>query len=197
MAVGELWLVRHGETEWSAAGRHTGRTDIPLNDVGRDRAKALATSLAECSFALVLTSPLIRARETCTLAGFGDRAEAVDDLQEWDYGDYEGLTTPQIRDLRQDWSLWRDGCPGGESAPDVGARVDRVIARCRDVDGDVLAFSHGHLLRVLAARWVGLSPADGALLALETAAVSVLGWEREQAVVRRWNLTAATPPIAG
>jgi probable phosphoglycerate mutase len=189
MAGGELWLVRHGETEWSAAGRHTGRTDIALDDAGRERAKALRATLAGHSFALVLTSPLIRARETCTLAGFGDRAVADDDLQEWDYGDYEGLTTAQIRDRRPDWSLWRDGCPGGESAADVAGRVDRVITRSRDVDGDVLAFSHGHLLRVLAARWVDLPPEDGALLALETAAVSVLGWEREQAVVRRWNWT--------
>jgi len=191
MAPGQLWLVRHGETEWSATGRHTGRTDIPLNTAGRDRATALQATLSAQSFTWVLTSPLSRARETCKLAGFGDHAETDDDLQEWDYGDYEGLTTAQIRDRRPGWSLWRDGCPGGETAADVGARVNRVIARL-DAEGDALAFSHGHLLRVLAARWVDLSPEDGALLALETAAVSVLGWEREQAVVRRWNWTQPT-----
>jgi len=188
MALPTLWLVRHGQTEWSASGRHTGRTDLPLDDTGRDQARALSSALSGLSVAQVLTSPLVRARETCVLAGFGDRARVDDDLQEWDYGDYDGLTTDEIRATRPGWSLWRDGCPGGESATDVGARADRVVARVRATDGDTLAFAHGHLLRVLAARWLGLGPEAGALLALTTATVSLLGWEREQAVVRRWNL---------
>jgi len=189
MSAPRLWLVRHGETEWSATGRHTGRTDIPLNDVGRARARALRRVLPDASFALVLTSPLARARETCALAGLG--ADAVDDadLLEWDYGDYDGRTTSEIRADRPDWSLWRDGCPHGETAADVGVRADRVIARARAAAGDVVAFAHGHLLRVVAARWVDLPPQDGALLGLDTASVSLLGWEREQSVVRRWNVT--------
>jgi len=188
MAPAQLWLVRHGQTDWSATGRHTGRTDIPLDEDGRRQAAELAPALADVSVALVLTSPLQRARETCALAGCGDRATVDDDLQEWDYGDYDGLTTEEIRRTRPDWNLWRDGCPGGESAADVGQRADRVIARVRNGDGDAIAFAHGHLLRVLAARWIGLGPEAGALLALTTATVSLLGWEREQAVVRRWNL---------
>ena len=152
MTSPQLWLVRHGETAWSIAGRHTGRTDLPLDDPGRSQAEAVAPLLRKHDFVQVMTSPLQRARETCTLAGFGDRADVVDDLQEWDYGDYDGRTTAEIRAERPDWSLWRDGCPGGEDAAQVGQRVDRVIARVRTVDGDVLAFAHGHLLRVLAAR---------------------------------------------
>lgn len=140
------------------------------------------------SFAAVLTSPLQRARDTCTLAGCGDGAVVDDDLREWDYGDYEGLTTAEIRAERPDWTVWRDGCPAGETAADVGARADRVIARLREYDGTVAVFGHGHCLRVIAARWVGLPPADGALLALDTASLSRLGWEREQPVVRAWNL---------
>jgi probable phosphoglycerate mutase len=188
MALPQLWSVRHGQTEWSVSGRHTGRTDIPLDDDGRRQARELAATLAGLSVALVLTSPLRRARETCELAGYGDRAIVDDDLQEWDYGDYDGLTTEEIRRTRPDWSLWRDGCPGGETAAEVGTRADRVITRLREGDGDAIAFAHGHLLRVLAARWIGLEPEAGALLALSTATVSLLGWEREQAVVRRWNL---------
>jgi probable phosphoglycerate mutase len=183
-----LWLVRHGQTEWSASGRHTGRRDLPLDDEGRQQARALAPALADLSVALVLTSPLQRARETCALAGYGARAVVDDDLQEWDYGDYDGLTTDEIRKTRPDWTVWRDSCPGGESAADVGLRADRVIARVRAGEGDVIAFAHGHLLRVLAARWIGLGPEAGALLALTTATISQLGWEREQAVVERWNL---------
>ena len=183
-----LWLVRHGQTEWSATGRHTGRTDLPLDDAGLAQARALAHVLADVDATLVLTSPLQRARETCRLAGFGQRAEVDTDLQEWDYGDYDGLTTEQIRKDQPEWSLWRDGCPGGESPAEVGARADRVVARARAVEGDTIAFAHGHLLRVLAARWIGLEPAAGALLALTTGTVSLLGWEREQPVVRRWNL---------
>jgi len=188
MASPQLWLVRHGQTEWSASGRHTGRTDLPLDEAGRDQARRLASVLAGLPVRLVLTSPLQRARETCALAGYGDRAIVDDDLQEWDYGDYDGLTTDEIRRARPDWTLWRDSCPGGETAAQVGARADRVIARVRDAGGDAIAFAHGHLLRVLAARWVGLEPEAGALLALTTATVSLLGWEREQAVVRRWNV---------
>jgi len=188
MAAPQLWLVRHGQTEWSASGRHTGRTDIPLDENGREQARELAATLAALPIALVLTSPLQRARETCALAGLGDGAVVDDDLQEWDYGDYDGLTTDEIRAARPDWTLWRDGCPGGETAAQVGVRADRVIRRARDAGGDTIVFAHGHLLRVLAARWIGLGPEAGALLALTTATVSLLGWEREQAVVRRWNL---------
>lgn len=187
MSRPDLWLARHGETDWSAAGRHTGRTDLPLSPAGEAAAEVLAGALAGRAFGRVLVSPLRRALETCRLAGFADRAEVVDDLREWDYGEDEGRTTAEIRADRPGWTLWRDGCPGGESAAGVGARADRVIALVRATDGDVLAFGHGHLLRVLAARWVGLPPGDGALLALETATLSVLGWEREQPVVRRWN----------
>jgi probable phosphoglycerate mutase len=193
----QLWLVRHGETSWSAAGRHTGRTDLPLDEAGRDQALALRPALEQHDFAQVLTSPLQRAHETCQIAGYGDRAEAIGDLQEWDYGEYEGLTTEQIRRERPDWSLWRDGCPGGESASDVAARADRVIARAREAAGDAVVFSHGHLLRVLAARWVALDPTAGALFALSTATVSVLGWEREQAVVREWNVGSGALLRAG
>jgi probable phosphoglycerate mutase len=185
-------LVRHGETEWSTAGRHTGRTDVDLTDAGRDQAQQLRRSLESHAFALVLSSPLRRARETCKLAGLGATAVVDDDLAEWDYGDYEGLTTAQIRTSRPDWSLWRDGCPGGESSADVGIRADRVVARLRSLDGDAIAFAHGHLLRVLAARWIGLPAYDGGLLALDTAHLGVLGWEREQPVVRRWNVDADT-----
>ena len=189
MAASRLWLVRHGQTAWSAAGRHTGRTDLPLDDAGRAQALALRPILEAQRFAQVLTSPLQRAFETCRIAGYADGAQPVDDLQEWDYGDYEGLTTDEIRADRAGWTLWRDGCPGGETVAEVGARVDRVIRQARAVDGDTVVFSHGHLLRVLAARWVQLDPTAGALLALDTATVSMLGWEREQAVVRQWNLS--------
>ena len=186
-------LARHGETEWSRTGRHTGRTDVPLTDEGRLQAELLAISLSGRQFERVLTSPLSRAAETCRLAGFEDRAEAREELLEWDYGEYEGLTTPEIRRERPDWFLWRDGCPGGESAEDVGERVDRLLAELSRSRGSVALFAHGHVLRVLAARWLGLPPADGALLALATATVSVLGWERETAVVRLWNMPPGVP----
>jgi probable phosphoglycerate mutase len=182
----QVWLVRHGETEWSRAGRHTGRTDLPMTPEGEQRARQLRSRLVEHDFALVLTSPLQRARRTAELAGF-EQAEPREDLLEWDYGDYEGLTTEDIRGDRPGWSMWTDGCPGGEAAADVGARADRVIARARDIDGDVALFAHGHLLRVLGARWVGLAPEDGSLLVLSTAGLSVLGYERETAVVLKWN----------
>lgn len=189
VTTSRLWLVRHGETEWSASGKHTGRTDVPLTEAGRQAAAQLATTLAGNAFALVLTSPLSRARDTCALAGLGDHAVVTDDLREWDYGDYEGRTTPEIRAERPGWTVFADGCPGGESPEDVAARADRLVARARAVDGDVIAFSHGHLLRVLAARWVGLPPQAGAHLALATASISVLGWERDAPVISSWDLT--------
>jgi broad specificity phosphatase PhoE len=192
----QVWLVRHGETEWSAAGRHTGRTDLELSPAGRQAAERVRRTLDGIAMTDVFTSPLRRAVETCRLAGFGDRAVVVPDLAEWDYGDYEGLTTADIRRSRPGWTVWRDGCPGGETASDVGARTDRVVARLREGTGDLAVFGHGHALRVLAARWIGLPAEDGALLALETAGVSLLGWEREQAVVRRWNVTSADEPAA-
>lgn len=183
----QLVLVRHGETEWSAAGRHTGRTDLALTEAGRVRARAVGEELAGRSFALVLCSPLRRARETCELAGFGDVAELCDDLREWDYGEYEGLTTPEIRERNPDWVLWRDGCPGGESPVEVGERADRVLARLRGAGGDCLAFAHGHILRVVTARWIGMEVPAGARLALNAGAISELGFERETEVVWRWN----------
>jgi probable phosphoglycerate mutase len=179
--------VRHGETDWSRAGRHTGRTDEPLNERGRQRARALAEKLAGRRFALVLTSPLSRALETCRLAGLGDQAQVEPDLMEWDYGEYEGRTTPEIRTERPGWSLWSDGVVGGETSAEVGARADRVIAKVEGVDGDVAVFAHGHILRVLAARYIGLRPDDGRLLALDPATVSVLGYEHEWHAIRRWN----------
>lgn len=191
MATSEVWLVRHGETEWSATGRHTGLTDLPLTEQGRDAARAVAPVLREHSFAAVFTSPLRRARETCELAGLSGSAQVLDDLHEWEYGDYEGRTTAQIRESRPGWTVWRDGCPGGESADDVGVRADRVITVLREVDGDVVVFAHGHFLRVLGARWSGLEPEAGAVLALDTATVSRLGWEREQPVIRVWNSTVS------
>jgi probable phosphoglycerate mutase len=181
-------LVRHAETEWSLSGRHTGRTDIPLTDVGRAKARALAQKLQERVFDRVVTSPLSRAVETAALAGFPD-AERDADLVEWDYGEYEGLTTPQIREGRPGWLLWRDGAPGGEAADDVGERVDRVIERLATAEGDALVFAHGHLLRVLAARWLEQPAAFGGHLPLDTGAMSVLGYERETRALMQWNST--------
>jgi probable phosphoglycerate mutase len=185
----EVWLLRHAETEWSRDGRHTGRTDIPLTDEGRDRARALRDRIAGHDFALVLTSPLSRARETAELAGAGDRAQLRDDLLEWDYGEYEGITTPQIRETRPDWYLWRDGALGGESATDVGARADRIVAEVLAAEGDVLVVAHGHVLRVLGARWIEQPPHIGGRLALSTGALCVLGFERETRVLWRWNMS--------
>ncbi len=185
----EVVLVRHGETEWSANGRHTSRTDLPLTAAGRARAQALAPELAERRFSLVLCSPLRRARETCQLAGFGGQTIVLDELHEWDYGEYEGLTTPEIRAQRPDWDLWRDGCPGGESPSEIEARADRVLERVREVAGDAVLFAHGHILRVLAARWVVQPVAFGARLALSAGAVGTLGYERETEVLREWNCT--------
>jgi broad specificity phosphatase PhoE len=183
----DLWLARHGETDWSSSGRHTGRTDVPLNDHGRVAAAALAGVLDDKHFDLVLTSPLQRARQTCELAGFGSQAEIDPNLLEWDYGDYEGITTDEIRRSRPGWNIFRDGCPGGETAADVAARVDQVIARVQGIDGRALAFGHGHALRTLGARWVELDPVAGSRLALGTATVNVLSWEREVPVIHRWN----------
>jgi probable phosphoglycerate mutase len=183
----EIMLARHGETEWSASGRHTGHTDVPLTDTGREQARALGGRLAERSFELVLSSPLRRAHETCELAGLGDRALLRDDLREWDYGAYEGLTTAQIREREPGWTVWTHPVVDGESVERLGVRADRVISELADPSGDCVVFAHGHILRVLAARWLGLPPADGALLSLATATLSALGYERERRVVRLWN----------
>ena len=183
----EVVLVRHGQTEWSRDLRHTGRTDVPLTDEGRAQAERLRDALRDWTFNRVLASPLSRALDTCRLAGFGDSAELSDALLEWDYGDYEGETTPQISEGRPGWNLWRDGCPGGEASADVGARVDPLISELKASDGDVLVFAHGHLLRVLAARWLELPPEAGARFWLATATISVLGFERETPAFRRWN----------
>jgi probable phosphoglycerate mutase len=188
--VHDVVLVRHGETEWTLTGQHTGRTDIPLTDRGREQGHRIGALLRDRRFALVLSSPLSRALETCRLAGLGDSAAVTDDLLEWDYGEYEGLRTVEIRETRPRWSLWADGVPGGETAAGVAERVDRVVERARGAGGSVALFAHGHVLRVLAARWLGLAPEDGRLFAMEPAAVSVLGYEREAPVIRRWNIDA-------
>ena len=186
---GELWLVRHGETEWARLGRHTGRTDVPLTDLGREQARVLGRRLAGHVFGLVLTSPMSRATETASLAGFGDVAVADPDLVEWDYGSLEGLQTTEIRARYPGWTIWQGPWPGGETIAQVGARADRIVARARPAlpGSDVLVFAHGHLLRVLAARWLGLPPASGRLLALGTGTLSVMGWEHEAPVVQTWN----------
>ena len=188
----EVFLVRHGETEWSRTGKHTGRTDIPLTERGREQAIAVGAALRGRPFVLVLTSPLERAAETCRLAGYGEVAEPREELMEWDYGAYEGRKTVDIREERPGWTLWRDGVTGGETAAEVGARADRVIAELRALTGDAAVFAHGHLLRVLAARWIGLAPWAGQLLALDPATISVLGYERETPVLRSWNVTVAS-----
>ena len=185
-------LARHGETEWSLSLRHTGKTDLPLTDEGRRQARALGPRLRAWKFSLVLTSPLQRALETARLAGYGEQAQLRPDLVEWDYGRYEGLTSQQIQGLDPNWSLWRDGCPGGEKAEDVGRRADRVIAEVRGADGDVLIFAHGHVLRVLASRWLGESPEGGRHYALQTATLSVLGYEHADPVIRLWNQAPLT-----
>ena len=179
--------MRHGETEWSREGKHTGRTDVPLTEHGREQARAVAAALKGRQFALVLTSPLTRALETCRLAGFGDVAEQREELREWDYGAYEGRKTVEIREELPGWTLWRAGVPEGETIDEVAARVDRLIADLRSVQGDALLFAHGHVLRVLTARWLGLEPQAGALFALDPATISILGYERETSVIRLWN----------
>ena len=181
------FLVRHGETAWSMTGQHTGSTDIPLTENGRQAARRLEPLLAKASFSLVLTSPLQRARETCALAGLGNRAQVDRDLLEWNYGEYEGLTPSQIHARAPGWMLFNDGCPGGESPEQVGARIDRIIACIRSVDGDVVLFGHGHAFRVLAARWIGLPASAGSHFLLDTATVSVLSHYRGVPALKRWN----------
>ena len=181
----EVVLVRHGETEWSAALRHTGRTDLPLTEKGEREARAVGEALRGRRFALVLSSPLRRALETAKLAEFDPQVRQ--DLAEWDYGDYEGKTTAEIREAVPDWTIWRYGGVGGESPAEVAQRVDRALAEILAADGDVLVFAHGHVLRVLCARWLELEPQDGRLFALDPATLSALGFEREQRVIRMWN----------
>ena len=187
MTRGDLWLVRHGETEWSAAGRHTSATDLALTAEGERKAAIVGRMLAGKQFALVLASPLRRALETCRLAGYN--AEITPDLREWGYGSYEGLTTAQIQVQNPNWTIWTGTPPGGESASEVAARADRVIARALAAGGDVALFGHGHMLRVLAAHWLELDPASGRLFALSTGSISVLGYEREARVLQMWNRT--------
>ena len=184
-----VYLARHGETAWSLSGQHTGLTDIPLTANGERQATALVPRLQGIAFAAVMTSPLQRAARTCALAGFAARAVTDADLVEWNYGAYEGKRTADIQSVHPGWNLFRDGCPEGESAADAGARADRVIARVRAVAGNVLLFSSGHILRVLAARWVGLAPDGGRSLVLSTASLSILGYEhdRSEPVIRLWN----------
>jgi probable phosphoglycerate mutase len=183
----DIVLIRHGETEWSRSGRHTGHTDIPLTDEGRRVAAGLPRALSAWSFSRVLTSPLIRAQETCRLAGLLDRAEQVDDLMEWDYGDDEGRTSAEIQRDRPGWRIWDQGPAGGESLDQVAERADRVIEALAQAEGDVAIFSHGHLLRVLGARWARLAPTTAGALMLGTAAISVLGFEHGHPVISRWN----------
>ena len=182
-----VFAIRHGETAWSLSGQHTGTTDIPLTDNGRRLAERMRPVLAKQTFALVLVSPLQRARETCELAGLGDAAVIEPDLVEWNYGEYEGLTPKQINEKAPGWLIFRDGCPGGETPEQVGARVDRVIARARAAEGDVALFAHGHVLRVLAARWLGLPPRGGQHFLLNTGTLSVLGYYHDIPAVRIWN----------
>ena len=182
-----VFVIRHGETAWSLSGQHTGTTEVPLTDNGRRQAERMRPVLARHAFALVLVSPLQRARETCELAGLAKVAEVNPDLTEWNYGEYEGLTPKQIHARAPGWMIFRDGCPGGESPEQVGARVDRIIARVRAVEGDVALFAHGHVFRVFAARWLGLPASAGSHFLLDTATVSVLSHYRGVPAIRRWN----------
>jgi probable phosphoglycerate mutase len=185
----EIYLMRHGETQWSLSGKHTGVSDIPLTEHGRQQAGLLKQELVTRNFKLVLTSPLQRARETCELAGLAERAEIDPDLMEWNYGDYEGLTSDQIHAHRPTWTIFNDGGPGGETPEQVGVRVDHVIARVRAVGSDAALFAHGHVLRVLAARWLGLAPSAGAHFLLDTATVCVLNSDGGIAALKRWNVS--------
>ena len=186
-APAQIALVRHGETDWSRDGRHTGLTDIPLTDHGREQAKDAARLVRRMDIVHARCSPLLRARETCALLGLDVEAELDADLVEWDYGDYEGVTTREIRESAPGWTVWSGGCPNGETADAVAARVDRVIASARTTGGTTLVVAHGHVLRVLTARWLGLPPQDGRHFRLDTATVSLLGWERETPVILAWN----------
>jgi len=188
MSIQRVYLIRHGETEWSLSGQHTGLTDIPLTENGRSVARRLKPVLAMTTFRLVLTSPLARARQTCQLAGLDEQAELECGLLEWNYGEYEGLTPKQIEAIRPGWLIFRDGCPGGENPEQVGARVDRVIARVRAVQGHVALFSHGHFLRTLAARWFGLPTSDGSHFLLDPATVSILSYYQGISAVKQWNV---------
>ncbi len=191
---GRMWLVRHGATEWSESGKHTGTTDVTLLESGEAAARALAPLLAEQSFALALSSPLIRARRTAELAGL--HPEITDDLREWDYGDYEGRTTAEIRQDAPDWTIFSDGAPNGELAGEVAARVDRVIERAREAakgGQDVVCVAHGHVLRVLGVRWVEMAPEDGCHFKLGTAALCILGYEHEHPAIELWNYTSHVP----
>src|SRR5271165_3954993 len=183
-----LWLILHGETAWSLSGAHTGRTDLPLTPAGEEKAKGIGAKLAGRKFALVLTSPLERARRTCEIAGFGALARMDPDLMEWDYGSYEGRTTAEIRRDRPGWVLFRDGVPGGETIAQVAVRAETVIAAALDAEGDTALFAHGHILRILSACWLGLPPEDAKLFRLDTAGISTLGYEHETRVITRWNL---------
>lgn len=183
----EIWLVRHGETEWSIIGAHTGKTDVALTHQGRHQAAMIGVQLEGKQFARVLTSPRQRARETCQLAGFGEMAEIEDAIQEWNYGAYEGKSTSEIRRTRPDWSLWKDGVPDGETIDEVAARAAKVIEECLRCAGPVLLFSHAHFLRVLASCWLGLEAQAGRLFGMDVASLSVLGFERENCVIRHWN----------
>lgn len=183
----EIWLMRHGETEWSAKGMHTSRTDLPLLPSGIKQAEELRDKLKGRKFALVLVSPMQRARETCRLAGYADVARVTDDLKEWDYGAYEGRTTAEIRKENPTWSLWRDGVADGESVQRVGIRVQRVIQECLRTDGDAALFAHGHVLRILTAVWLDLTPDRGQLFMLETGTISILGFEHDYRVINCWN----------
>lgn len=187
MTCQEIFLVRHGETEWSLSGQHTGITDIPLTENGRSVAKRFAPFFADKNFALVLTSPLSRAKKTCELAGLGKMAKVDKDLMEWNYGKYEGLTTEQIQKKSPEWLLFRDGCPGGETPLQVSERADRLIEKIRAIDGNVALFAHGHILRVLAVRWLGLSAIFGSNFILDTATLSILSYYRDIPAVKLWN----------
>lgn len=187
MPNSEILLARHGETEWSVSGQHTGLTDIPLTDPGRRQAEALGERLRDHTVETVLTSPLSRASETCRIAGFGDRCAERSELVEWRYGDYEGLTTAQIRESDPGWTVWTHPTPGAETPAEVGARVDAVIEELAESEADAAVFAHGHVLRVLGARWIGLAAEGGAMLALSPATLSILGWERERRVIKLWN----------
>ena len=182
-----VFVIRHGETAWSLSGQHTGSTDVPLTDNGRRLAERMRPILARNEFALVLCSPMQRAIETCELAGLGDKAVIDPDLVEWNYGEYEGLTPKQIQQMTPDWLIFRDGCPGGEKLEQVGARVDRVIARSRAVDGNTMLFAHGHVLRVFVARWIGLPAGSGQHFLLNTGTLCVLGYYRKIPAVEIWN----------